>query len=252
MPKLAQVLAIEKGEKAKSNKAVSELHHNSAKPALYEGRVRTYEPADEEGEQLPPERQLVQLHGPAVMEELNRSLAEYWDIVAVKDWTNAYDSRADVVVDGTTLVSGAPVSWLLFMEKQLVDVETFISKLPTLDASERWVWDSNQNCYVTETTWQNRTRKTPRNHVKFDGDEHHPPQVEVYTEDVVVGRFKNTRHSGALPVEMKEKLIERVRKLRKAVLFAREQANSVEAHNVSVAETVFGFLMEPVKSGAVG
>jgi Tfp pilus assembly protein PilN len=241
--KLNQILAIEKGEKTKSYKQVTDLHHTAVKADLYEGRVRTYTPANEDGEALPDERQVVQQRADDVLQQLTDALAPLWDITAAKDYTNGQSAYADVVIAGRTLVSKAPVSYLLFLEKQLADVETFITKIPTLDASQKWTFDENQKYYATEKTWQNRTKKVMKNHVKAPATDKHPAQVDVYQEDVVVGKFESIRYSGALSLTKKELLLSRVRELKNAVLFAREQANSVEVTKQDVSKALFSFLL---------
>jgi hypothetical protein len=245
-PKLAQVLAIEKGEKSKANRAITDLHRKSEIEKLYTGFVRSYTPADENGEALPDEKQLVQNKASEILQEAAGILSGIWDISATKDWTNASLAKADVVVDGVVLAAGAPVSWLLYMEKELNDVETFLRKIPTLDPSEEWKWSDSQNCYTTDQTWQNRTKKIPRNHVKAEATDKHPAQVEVYQEDMVIGKFKKISYSGAMPAATKDALLERVRKLRSAVLFAREEANNVIADKKQVGKAMFAFLLEPI------
>src|SRR5581483_3139676 len=130
--KLNQVIAIEKGTKSRSLQELTEAHHALQKPALLSGISRTYRPKDEEGEQLPPESTKVQLKAEEVIRRTTESLTKLFDVTATKDWTNAR-ARADVVVDGVTLLSAVPVTYLLFIEKQLVDLHTFIKKLPILD-----------------------------------------------------------------------------------------------------------------------
>jgi hypothetical protein len=243
MTKLNQILAIEKGEKNKSFKQLTDLHHKSEKAELYEGRVRTYTPAAEDGEQLPPETQVVQQNADDVLSQFQNILVPLWDITATKDYTNGQSGYADIVVNGRTLLTKVPVSYLLFLEKQLADVETFISKIPTLDASQKWSFDENQKCHATEKTWQNRAKKVLKNHVKSVATDKHPAQVDVYNEDIVIGRYESIRFSGAVSVSKKEMLLSRVRELKNAVLFAREQANSVDASKQEVAKVLFGFVL---------
>jgi hypothetical protein len=243
MTKLNQILAIEKGEKNKSHEAVSALHQKSQKPELYEGRVRTYTPSVEGGETLPDERQHVQLKSDDVLKQFADALAPLWDVTATKDYTNSSNAFADIVVDNQVLVSHVPVTYLLFLEKQLNDVETFITKLPTLDASQKWSFDDNQQCYATDKTWQNRSKKVMKNHVRAAATDKHPAQVDVYHEDEVTGKFEQIRYSGALSISKKEALLGRVRKLKNAVLFAREQANSVDVKKQEVSKVLFGFVL---------
>jgi hypothetical protein len=239
--KLNQILAIEKGVKATSNRGLTDLHRVSEKPDLYEGRTKTYAPRDVDGETLPTETQVVQQSAADILKQLAGQLVPLWDITATKDYANC-DAKADVIVDGSKLLVDVPVSYLLFLEKQLNDLETVYSKLPTLDASQRWQYDENQQLFTTDKITQNRMKKIPRNHVKAEATAQHPAQVEVYQEEVVVGAFEITRQSGAFSARQKATLLDNVRKLKAAVLFAREQANSVEVDKKGFASSLLDFL----------
>jgi hypothetical protein len=198
MPRLNQIIAVEKGIKTRSHTELTEAHHALQKPALLSGISRSYRPKDEEGEQLPPEATRVQAKAEEVIRKTAEILVALFDVTATKDYTNC-KARADVVVDGKTLLAAVPVTYLLFLEKQLVDLHTFVKKLPVLDASESWVFDPSADCWATEPVQTSKTKKIPRNHVKAEATEKHPAQVEVYHEDVVVGQWKTVKFSGALP-----------------------------------------------------
>mgnify|MGYP006872726005 CR=1 FL=1 len=45
----------------------------------------------------------------------------------------------------------------MFLEKQLVDIKTFISRLAVLDYSEFWVYDQQQECLATEPKFTTKT-----------------------------------------------------------------------------------------------
>jgi hypothetical protein len=139
-----------------------------------------------------------------------------------------------VVVDGKTLLAQVPVTYLLFLEKELVDMHTFVRKLPVLDASDSWTFDPSADTYATEPMQTVRTKKIPRNHVKAEATEHHPAQVEVYYEDVAVGYWRTVKFSGALPARRVNELLERVERLQQAVKFAREEANNLEVEEQKV------------------
>jgi hypothetical protein len=162
-------------------------------------------------------------------------------VTATKDWTNC-KARADVVIDGQTLLTQVPATYLLFLEKQLVDLHTFVRKLPVLDASEAWSFDPSADCWATEPVQTARTKKIPRNHVKAEATEKHPAQVEVYYEDVIVGYWRTVKFSGALPAQRINELLTRVEKLQEAVKYAREEANNIEADEQKVGERVLGYL----------
>ncbi|MFB6397067.1 hypothetical protein [Polymorphospora lycopeni] len=241
MAKLNQIIAVEKGVKSKSFAELTEAHQTVQKPALLSGLSRTYQPKDEEGEQLPPESTRVQVQAEEVLRRIGTTLTRLFDVTATKDWANCA-AKASVVVDGRTIVEDAPVTYLLFLEKQLTDLHTFIKKLPVLDAAESWTQDQSTDSWRTEPVRTIRTKKVPRNHVKAEATEKHPAQVEVYYEDVAVGYWTTVKFSGALPARRVNELLDRVTKLQNAVKFAREEANGTEVADRRVGEAVFGYL----------
>lgn len=241
MAKLNQIIAVEKSVKSKSFAELTEAHHAVQKPSMLSGISRVYQPKDEEGEQLPPESTRVQVRTEEVLRETAATLTRLLDVTATKDWANCA-AKADVKVDGETLLADVPVTYLLFLEKQLTDLHTFIRKLPVLDAAESWSFDNSADCWRTEAVRTVRTKKVPRNHVKAEATEHHPAQVEVYYEDVPVGYWSTTKFSGALPAKRIRELTDRVEKLQAAVKFAREEANAEEVTDKHVGDAVFGYL----------
>jgi hypothetical protein len=239
--KLNQIIAVEKGVKSKSFADLTDAHHAVQKSAPLAGISRVYQPKDEEGEQLPPESTRVQLKTEDILREVAQTLTRLFDVTATKDWSNL-TARADVTVDELTIARDVPVTYLLFLEKQLTDLHTFVKKLPVLDAAESWVRDDSTDSWKTEPVRTIRTKKVPRNHVKAEATEKHPAQVDVYYEDVAVGYWTTVKFSGALPAKRVNDLLDRVLKLQTAVKFAREEANSVDVLDQKVGATVFGYL----------
>jgi hypothetical protein len=241
MAKLNQVIAIEKGVKAKAHQELTEAHQQLQKPSLLAGISRAYRPKDEEGEQLPSESTKVQLKADDAIRRTVETLVELFDVTATKEWANC-EARADVTVDGNVIAAQVPVTYLLFLEKQLVDLHTFVKKLPVLDASESWLFDASADCWATEALQTAKTKKIPRNHVKAEATDKHPAQVELYYEDVVVGTWRTVKFSGALPARRVNELLVRVEKLQQAVKFAREEANGAKAEDKKVGRAVLGYL----------
>ena len=239
--KLNQIIAIEKGVKSSSFQELTDAHHLLQKPSLLVGISRTYQPRDEEGEPFPPEFTRVQASAETVIKDTAKILTKLFDVTAAKDWANC-QAKADIVVDGRTLAADVPSTYLLFLEKQLVDMYTFVKKLPTLDPSETWTYDASSDSYTTEPVQTAKTKKVPRNHVKAEATEKHPAQVDVYMEDIVVGYWKTVKFSGALPASRVKELLDRVEKLQQAVKFAREEANGIEVQDKRVGETLFSYL----------
>lgn len=241
--KLNQVIAIEKGTKTRTFSELSENHHNVQKTELLMGITRNYKPKDDDGDKLPSETTKVQVRSNDVIKRTCETLAKYFDITATKDWANC-EAGANIMVDGKPLLENVPVTYLLFLEKQLTDIHTFIKKLPTLDPSETWRFDEAQDCWATEPTDTTKTKKVPRNHVKAPATDKHPAQVDVYHEDIVVGTWRTTKYSGALPATRVAELLERTEKLRDAVKVAREEANGQIAKEITVGKKIFDFLFQ--------
>lgn len=244
MTKLCQIIAVEKGVKAATYTKVTDLHRESQKPALLTGITRTYAPKDDEGEVFPPESTRVQTSADAILGKIAALMTRQFDVTATKEWANCR-ARADVVVEGATILAQVPVPYLLFLEKQLTDLHTIIAKLPVLDPAERWQADDNAGAGVfrTDATKTHRTKKSYRNHIKAEATDKHPAQVEIYTEDETVGYWTTVKFSGALPAARLAELTARVERLHQAVKFAREEANSLEVNEIRVGESVFAYLL---------
>jgi hypothetical protein len=204
--------------------------------------VKTYRKKDEEGEDYPQERKKVQMEAEAVLTQAAKLLTEIMDVTAAKDFANCH-AAADVVVDGQVLVQNAPATYLLFLEKQLSDLHTFVEKMPTLDETDDWNRDENSGLFKTSAIPTQRTKKVQKPLVLYPATTEHPAQTQMITEDIVVGYWDTVKQSGALPVPRKQTLLERIEKLSQAVKFAREQANSVEAEAKKVGGTLFAYLL---------
>lgn len=241
MAKLNQIIAMLNGKKNQAQKDITEVYKKLQKETLFEGISRTYQPLDEDGETQPPERKNVQFTARLAIDECRQALGKMFDITATQDFNNC-DAKSDIVVDGQTILSDVPVTHLLFLEKQLTDLHTFVSQIPILDPSERWLWDENTDCYASEAFATNRTKKTPRSHVLYDATTEHPAQVEMFTEDVKVGEWRTVKFSGAIPAQERNQILERVRKLQDAAKYAREQANGMDVEDQKTSSKIFEYL----------
>lgn len=243
MTKLNAIIAVEKTAKSEGEKALTHAYQEVQKTPLLSGISRTYQPRDEEGDTLPPESERVQRNVEEILESAAKGLTRLFDVTLTKETANT-NATADVVVDGETLLSEVPVTYLLFLEKKLTDLKTFVSKLPVLDPSTNWHADTSleDGVWVSDEVKTTRTKKVPRNHVLAAATDKHPAQVQVYHEDVIVGDWTTKKFSGAVPAARRAALIERVNKLSDAVKVARETANSIEVTDRKAGEAVFEYL----------
>ena len=239
--RLNQVLAVERNVKTRVRTELTDLHKASQKSELFDGLNRQYTPKDENGEAQPPERKLVQKTASDFIKQARDLLTELTDVIATKDAANQ-QAKADLVVDGVALLRGVPATTLLFLEKELVDINTFVEKLPTLDPAQNWHRDEALGLWVSDPVETSRTKKVQKSLVLYQATDKHPAQAQMITEDEVVGSYRLVRQSGAIRVQDKTEILERVRKLQKAVKFAREEANTVTADPKSFGDSIFGFL----------
>lgn len=247
MPKLNQIIAVESGLKTTTQKELTEAHHALQKPQLLNGLSRKYTPKDDDGERLPDENTRVQMNAREMLLASERIWTKLFDVTLTKDAGNC-GATADVIVDDKVLIANAPVSFLLFLEKRLLDIEAFIRKIPTLDPSESWSFDPAQNLYASAPSETVKTKKIPKSHVAHAATKEHPAQVAMFNEDVVVGTWKTVKYSGALPASLSADLAARAVKLREAVKMAREEANSLEVKHQRIGADVFKFLLAPLAS----
>lgn len=222
-----QLLAVAKTRRKNANDDVNGAYHIIQKHGLFNGMSRTYEPEEDGGIRLPDESQKVQTTVSRNVATLAKALAGLFDTQLAIDTTNTF-ARADVIVDGVTLASRVPATHLLFLEKQLNDLYTVLSKLPTLDPTTSWQFDTVAELWKTPPVATSRIEKKVEPVVVVPPTDKHPAQVRDKETLVVVGTWTNTKLSGAVPEQDKRALLERVSKVQQAVKSAREQANSVE------------------------
>lgn len=257
MTQLHTFIALRDAVKSRRTQALTALHRESTKYDLYEGLTRSYRPRDaDDTETLPTENRNIQVNADTMLNGLVQTVTRDWNLMASVDASNQR-AVADVVVPtGEKTPSGeavtrvvlrqVPATFLLYLARELDDVYTFVSKLPTLDPAARWEYDENVAAHVADPVETHRTKKVLRNHVKWEpqpGNDKHPAQVDTFTEDKVVGYWTLVRRSGALPLERKARLLQRIDTFRLAVKEARERANETEVDDREVARAVFDYLL---------
>ncbi len=244
MPKLNQVNAILTARKPETEKAIGELNRLLQKEQLFNGRERTYRPLDEvNGQKLPPESQKVQQKVDDLIGQARARWVELWNLVLTQD-TGNQQARADIRVEDQVILANVPVTTLLFLDKQLVELETFVRLLPTPDPSEEWTHDPNSGLLKSQVSESLRTQKEPAVFVKYEATKEHPAQTEFYMKDVAVGTWRQILYSGCIQADRKNAILARVKKLQEAVKLAREHANLIEVERQRAAEAVLTFVFE--------
>ena len=238
---LSQIIAIEKDTKDKAAQQLAHAQNIFNQTGPLAGIARNYKPKNEEGEQLPSESTRVRYKAPQLIKDVKTSLTTLFDTIATKDFTNC-NAKADIVVDGETLLKAVPATYILFLEKQLAELHNFAKKIPTLDPSETWHYDAGQDCYASDVAQTIRTKKVPRPIVAYEATDKHPAQVVMHQEDIPEGTWHTVKYSGAIPAKEVNEIVERIEKLQRAVKFAREEANRTTALQQEVGAKVLKYV----------
>lgn len=238
--KLNQIISVEKGIKNKAQEQLTELYHTVQKPALFDGFNKKYRALADDGEKFPNEDKRVQVKSADIIKGGLACLRELFDVTLVKDTANC-SAKANVVVDGKTLLQDVPATCLLFLEKQLTDFHTTVSKMPVLDPAEEWEFDGNAALFRTQPVETGRTKKVQKPLVLHPPTKEHPAQTQLITEDMTIGYWATVKLSGAMALPDKERLLARIERLQRAVKFAREEANTAGVMDLSSAP-IFDYL----------
>lgn len=245
---LNQLLAVAKGTKTQAGKRITAAYHMIQRAEPWSGISRTYRPKTEDGDRLPGEEKLVQVRATDVINEITDDVVRMIDVQASLDTTNQV-ARADISVNGTPLAREVSASTLLFLEKQLVDLATLFSKMPTLDIADKWEWNTNARAYQSLPLETVRTKKVPRNHVLAEATDKHPAQVQVFTEDIVEGYWLTTKFSGAMEGEDRKAILDRIQLLQDAVKQARQRANETPVTDVRIGAVLMQYIIRGAAQG---
>ena len=242
--KLNQVIAISNGEKSTKQKVLSKVYQDLSKIPLFNGITKVYKPLEDDvtgSNLIPNETHPVQATVQSSIEEAFKVMEKMFNIVATQDVANC-EAKADISVNNKIILEEVPVTHLLFLEKQLIDLRTFVESLPVLDPAESWEFDKASGQYRSEPTKTVRSKKVMKNHVKAEATEKHPAQVEVYNEDVPVGTWTTTKFSGCIEKVEKNKMLNYIEDLDKAVKLAREEANSIEVQKSDFGTKILDYI----------
>src|SRR6266498_2923587 len=160
MTKLHEIIAVEKGVRVAADRPLTDAYHTIQKGAPFTALTKTYQPRDEEGTRYPDEATRVQERvEPDILAKVAKAQTRLFDVVFTKEVADQ-SANADVVVDDEALLTDIPVTYLMFLEKQLIHIRTFVTKLPVLDPAKEWSWDTNSRANVTPPREAVKTKKT--------------------------------------------------------------------------------------------
>lgn len=246
--KLVATLKAENMATANLKSRLAELTKTFKSNQLFIGYSKTYQPLNENGDQLPPEsKELVT----TTKEELSW-LKEVWvDAVSKslrKEATNCV-ARADLTLFGQTF-EDVPATALLNLENKLRLLKAALLHVPTLDPNKKWEVDNEfrQSFKVVPDDWKYRTQKVPKSMELSPATDKHKAQVEIIHVDENTGKWITRITSGGVSSSEISEMLKRVDRTLEAVVSAREEANMVETEDCAsgLAETIFEGITGPL------
>ena len=238
-----QVIAIVKGKKSQAERTKIKTYQILERSDLFSGIDRTYRPKNEDGDRKPPEKKIVQMTVEKCIQAVKESNEDMMNLVATMDIGNT-EAKANVVIGETVLLEDVPATHLIYLEKRIEDLISFISQLSILDVAEEWSWNENIGCYSAKPRETTSTSKTLQHKVIAEATEHHPAQTVQYSIDEIVGYWTTISLSGNMAADDKKGLLERAQRLSDAVKIAREEANSIEVKKSEIGSLVLSYLFD--------
>ena len=246
MGKLHELLAVLGDSTATANAVLEETVTTFMKrPDHFKGQVRavTYLDESREGENLSEEKAMVT----TVSDKLDYTftmLGKHFDGMLQLEEANTR-AKADLIVDGTTLMKDVPATFLLGMENRLKKLQSVLLQVPTLEQAMVWHKDeaAGTNAWRSDPQKTTRTEKQNKHRVLYEATKEHPAQIQTWTEDVVVATIETTHTSGMMTSAEKSAVLGRLDKLIAAVKKARQRANTVEVNDLKISSLMFDYIV---------
>ena len=244
--KLHEVLAVEGGLKGIADKVVDEAKKTFGKPEHFTGHHKNLKMLKEE-DQLQVVADEHKEMTTTVQEKLDYvsvAVGNYYDALLQKEKTNQA-AVADVVVDGITIVSNAPATFLLNMESRLNELRSMYDGIPTLASGIAWEKDETLGEGVYRTKYPEETMKTAKtilHKILVQPTDKHPAQIERWEEQVPVGKYSTTKISGMITPAEKSQVLGRIDKLIQEVKKARNRANCQEVVVDTIGSKIFDYI----------
>jgi hypothetical protein len=165
------------------------------------------------------------------------------DVFATKEATNQVAS-ADVEIDGVVILDGNSAPMLVGLESRLEKIKELYLAIPTLAPGQQWVEDpaKGDGVYRVEMNPRVKNEKVLQHKILHPATKEHPPNIREWSEDKCVGKYYETRWSGAWTIAKKASVLERIDQLIMAVKQARMRANDTDIKKKEIGRKIFGFL----------
>jgi len=185
----------------------------------------------------------------AKLSYIQKDITRWWDVFLQKEATNQ-DAKADLVVDDDVIATGLPAAFFLGMERELKALRKVYESIPTLQPGVKWekdttlaAADNSKGVFRNATPVKKlKTKQTIEHKILVPQDQHHPAQVEKWSEQIPVGEFTEEVYCGMITPAAKSVMLQRITKLIAAVKRARMRANSTDIRKIAVGKSLFKYI----------
>lgn len=230
MAKLHELLAVDKNLSKQADSTRADLINTfKNKKNHFTEKLTTFEPVADGAPAVTEEQLGLQTTVEKELEWISEHISKALDVshqICVANTT----AKADIILeDGTILHKDIPATSLLELEGSMNQVRELIITIPTLDPARGFepAPGRGPGIYVARDVIRNRTHKISKPLVLYPANEKHPAQVQLVTEDVVLGAVKTKEWSGLLTTADKGAMLNRVEVLVRAIKKARARANEI-------------------------
>lgn len=246
MPKLHELLAVEKGLKSQAEATRGELQGTFGKKEHhFTKRLVTFTPVEEGAPQVIEGQLELQTTVPKELKWIGEKLAAAMD-VSYRVAEGNTQARADVVLsDGFILLKALPATALLELEKRVAEVMALIKTIPTLDPAKGFqpAPDQGTDVWQARPDSKTRTRKVQKVLTLAQATEKHPAQAQVISVDEPAGQLVTQEWSGLISTAAKGHMLDRVEDVRRAVKAARSRANETEVSSqAAIGQTLLTYV----------
>ena len=245
---LHEVIAVEGELEANFKKSLQDTDQSFKKSEQFIGFEKRYEPFSD-SEKLTEssvERKAMDATVHQKLDELFKVCVQYFDCFAQREATNQ-EAKADVVIDDQIILSSVPSTALLGLESKLRQLREVITHIPVLPPGIDFKKEPSIGANVFKRVHDEetfRTRKEPKSVILVQPTKEHPAQIEKWNENVNVGKYITSHWTGVMSTADKDRLIERLDKLARAVKQARQRANCQEVVDIHIGEQIKNWLFQ--------
>jgi len=248
---LHEIIAVEKDVHSQIQSIMNESIKIFKEPKNFISFHKTYEPYLDDTTLYPDERLEMKTN---VLDRINytfKYIINYYDIAAKKEATNCM-AKADLIVDGETIIENLPATLLLTLEKEFKQLLVVWKTLPTLPAQSEWETDPNAKKGVVRLKHPHkriRTKRVPDIITLAPATKEHPAQVTQGEKEINEGIWTQNEWCGSVSSAYKARMLENIELLIRGAKKARMRANKQEVSHLKIGKLIKNFIIshEPIE-----